>query len=208
MAQGTASGGLAVDAPPHIYRASDLAVAFPAGWAVRRFDEHAFFRALGGHHKLSAVDFVALAPPGHRGALVEVKSYLPRGRHAPGLPPPDLLADKLARKRRDTLAALERIGAHYVGRGWWRWLVRPGLRRVRDREARSGGTVPGLDYDYRFFPLLAEAAAESAYVIVLEGPSPLIGAYRARVAAQLSARGVRAAVVGAADLRAALSEAS
>lgn len=106
------------------YQESDIDFSFPAGWAVRKYDDHRFYRGLSGHG-LKAVDFIILLPDG-RLCLMEVKNYLPRtgkmGRqHAVTRKPAKKLAADLTKKYADSGRAINVISRYYASKWYYRW---------------------------------------------------------------------------------------
>lgn len=107
-----------------VYQESDLTFNFPPGWAIRKYDDHRFYRGLSGHG-LKAVDFIALLPDG-RLCLIEVKNYHPRMDEDGKLHPVDRkkakeLAGSLAQKYADSLRAIMVINRYYRSKWYFRW---------------------------------------------------------------------------------------
>ena len=149
-----------------VYVESDLRLCFGPAWLPLRFDAHPHYRQLAGRG-VRGVDFVLLHRCEPRVVLVEVKNYRRRFR---GQTPAPLLrhvgdvagfAERLHRKRTDTVAVLRLVDAWYRRKWWWPLWGTPGLALAR----RSGG---GLRQNPRHFFPLAHAFAPAEYHVVLE----------------------------------------
>lgn len=153
------------------FRESDLTLHFDEStWVVRRYDAHPFYGRLKAHG-YAGVDFLLLHRREHRAVWLEVKNYRAR---RPGLTPehlpayvadPAVLAEALARKRRDTARGLAQIARHYRERFWWGL----GGRYLAERAALRGGRL--RDRDFALFPLLHRLVGEArrtTYAAVVE----------------------------------------
>lgn len=107
---------------------SGLEFNFGPTWAVKKYDEHIYFRSLSGLG-LKGVDFVAIRG-GTELVFIEVKNYRTRynvrmNRSFDVLAKPTAeLAVELKRKSDDTLLAMDAI-LQYYHRSWWYRRLRP-----------------------------------------------------------------------------------
>jgi hypothetical protein len=107
---------------------SGLVFSFPDPWAVRRYDQHTYYRGLSGLG-LKGMDFLAIDPAGgEQGRLycLEVKNYLTRhsedGVFVATPKPPAQLAQTIIDKYADTRRALRAIHGYYRQQWWYRLL--------------------------------------------------------------------------------------
>ena len=113
----------------HVVQESGLTFEFPAGWGVRKYDGHTFYKGLSSVG-LKAVDFIVLPPDGALW-LIEVKNFLPRqtaGRtYYPKIKATKRLAEQVHYKFRDSLRAIDIIHRYYQ-RKWLFRLLKGSLR--------------------------------------------------------------------------------
>jgi hypothetical protein len=116
---------------------SDLRFSFPEHWAVRAFDDQAFYKSTSGLG-MKGVDFVAIDPLGEGHLfLIEVKNYRTR-THAGGtfqvsLKNADELIDIAVKKYYDSKRLIQALYIHFTRR-WWYRLVRRQVYRSKHLE--------------------------------------------------------------------------
>ena len=117
------------------FRESDLEIAFPDDWIVRKFDATAAFRSISGQG-LKGVDFLCLAPRRELW-LVEIKNFRPRAAHrTEARRHPRDLAQHVGAKFADSKRLI-----HIMNRAlrtkWWSGPLRFWYRIVRVERPRS-----------------------------------------------------------------------
>ncbi len=140
------------------FKESDIEFTFGADWAVKKYDDHAYFKMLSGHG-LKGVDFIGIYK-NESLYLIEVKNYHKRS-YSPvdpdwsdiegGSPP---LGAHLYGKMEDSLRLI-RIVNKYLSTRWW-FKMASYFRRTFKKEA--------LQKDWHFWTRVGELSQDPASV--------------------------------------------
>jgi len=124
------------------FEESGLTFQFNADWVVNKYDEHRYFRRFAGEG-LKGVDFLGIYKKEEL-VLIEVKNYRIRYKEKPPiaiyhiLENPEILADKVLQKAKDTLQVIRVINKFYQ-RNWFYRIWMPILRLLRN-SSRTANT--------------------------------------------------------------------